>query len=80
MDERVTFDIDSFIFLKASMRVVRDSNESLATANILVLVCLLEKYEERMRRIGNANLPLTHRSKSATREDVAIVALPRLAI
>lgn len=41
-----------------------DSNESLATANVLVLACLLEKGAERIRRIGNANLPLTHRSNA----------------
>jgi hypothetical protein len=50
----------------------------MGTANISVLACLLEKGVERMRRIGNANLPLTHPSnayESTTGGDVAIVAL-----
>jgi hypothetical protein len=44
---------------------------------------LCEKGVERMRRIGNANLPLTHRNnadESITGMGVAIVALPHLAI
>jgi hypothetical protein len=60
MDERVTFDIDCFIFLEASIQVV-------TTANILVFACLLEKGERKVRRewerIGNANLPYTSKQR-----------------